>query len=845
MPDPVATYRIQLNKDFDFNQAAGIIPYLKALGISHVYLSPCFKAVSGSSHGYDITDFNQVNPELGGEAAFDRFCQVLDKNGLGQMIDVVPNHMAAHPVENSLWRNVLIQGVHSPYADFFDIRWQSSNEKIRGKILLPVLGDHYETCLSSGDLKFKERDGEIVLTYFANELPLSEEADESIRHSRHDINLKGKDDKNPAALDGVLQEINASPDHIDDVLKQCHYRLAYWQTASSDINYRRFFDINELVGLRMEKPLVFNTVHRLVLKWYEQGLVDGFRVDHPDGLRDPKTYFSKLVRQAPSAWVVAEKILESEEKLPENWPVSGTTGYDFLNKVNGLFVDPASQTSFTALYHDFAGPVPEYEAVLRQKKHLVMTQSFSGEIQYLVELLMKIRLGHRAYLDIVEQDLSEALKETLACFPVYRTYVRPSNRNRATEISIHDIDTIKHALAIARAYHPKADDRVWDFLEKCLTGVWAGVNEAEFTERFQQLTGPVMAKGAEDTAFYCFNRLLSLNEVGGNPGAFGTALEQFHRHCKYIQEHYPKTMSATSTHDTKRGEDTRMRINLLSEIPGIWTVIVKRWREMTAPHQSGTLPDAKTQYVFFQTLVGTWPIDANRMAEYMLKAVKEAKEQTSWTDPDKAYEQILSDYIHKCLSDSDFMEDVHSIVSDLKRPAQISSLSQTLVKCTAPGIPDFYQGSELWHRTLVDPDNRLPVDYAVREKFLSSLADRPLSDIMGEWDSGLPKLHVIQSTLALRQAYPEVFGEKGSYRPIHAGGSKSIHVVAFARGGRIITVVPRLLMGLDNDWADTTISLPGKSWQNVFTQEIHPGGEIKMEKLLTFFPVALLVDADI
>ena len=836
MTPPVATYRIQLNKTFDLNRAAETVPYLKTLGISHVYVSPCLKAVSGSTHGYDVTDFTRVNPELGGEAAFDRFCRVLDENGMGQMMDIVPNHMAAHVSENALWRDVLTHGPDSRCAQFFDIRWQSKDDGVQGKIVLPILGDHYDTCLISGDLVLAHRAGEVVLTYFDRNLPLSKKADAIIRQQ-----LENDD---PSGLAFLLEKINASPDRLHHILERCHYRLAYWKTAWSDINYRRFFDINELVGLCMDNPAVFEAVHRLVLKWYGQGQVEGFRVDHPDGLKDPETYFTMLTGHAPDAWVVVEKILETGEKLPDTWPVAGTTGYDFLNMVNGLFVDPAGKAPLTALYRDLTGAGTEYDDVVREKKHRILKQSFSGEIRQLVDLLKRIRFRHRPFRDVVEPDLQEALMETIACFPVYRTYVRPEDQNPGKSNNVQDIQWIRHALNHARTSLPRLDDRVWDFLEACLKGDLAGTAESEFAVRFQQLTGPVMAKGVEDTAFYCFNRLLSLNEVGGNSDLFGTTVGAFHRHCRYIRDHYPMTLSATSTHDTKRGEDARMRINLLSEIPDTWTTVVKRWEKMTAPYHSWGLPDDKTRYFFFQTLTGVWPMAEQRLTDYMLKAVKEAKEHTSWTDPDETYERILEDFIHKCLSNGDFIKDVDELVSKLKQPAQISSLSQTLIKCTAPGIPDIYQGCELWCRHLVDPDNRRPVDFEMRQNLLSALSDTALPFSPDDWEAGLPKLYVIRSALAVRRNYAASFGKDSRYRPIAAKGLKSDHAVAFERGESAITLVPRLLMGLNDDWADTTVLLPRKNWLNVFTQEVVAGGETRPASLLSKFPVALLVDAD-
>ncbi len=853
MKKPIATYRMQFDKDFDFDRAASAALYLKKLGVSHVYASPVLKPVSGSTHGYDVVDFTKVNPELGGKAGYERLCGMLHVDGMGMILDIVPNHMAAQPRENRLWQDVLSVGPLSPYADFFDIDWATPDSKTWQKVLAPILGDHYHACLARGELTFTRRKTNIFLTYYEHELPLSTEAVERVWQiaANHSTLRANGADPLDAVEDGAIEEsdlaaINKDPDLIHEILELCHFRLAFWRTAASDINYRRFFDINELVGLRMEKEAVFHAAHELVLQWFDRKLIDGVRVDHPDGLYDPRAYLRKLADRAPGAWLVVEKILESDERLPADWPVSGTTGYDFLHRVNGLFVDPAGEAPLTGLYEELTGPVSAYAEVVRRKKHQVLDQSFYGEIARLAAMLLRIRFRHRRYRDLIYRDLREVVKEVIACFPVYRTYVRPEPGVSGTgEASAIDKQRIGRAVSRSRKYLPHIDGNVFDFMENLLTLSLTGNGEAEFVARFQQFTGQVMAKGMEDTAFYCFNRLISLNEVGGNPAAFGGSVDAFHRHCEYIQADYPLTLCATATHDTKRGEDTRLRINLLSEIPEKWSDTVKKWMEMTAGHQTRQpnedLPDADTRYLFFQTLVGAWPIEENRITGYMQKAVKEAKVHTSWIDPDEPYEKAVTDFVRNCLSDSAFTQDLDAFVAALNRPARMSSLSQTLLKCTAPGIPDIYQGTELWDHSLVDPDNRRPVDFSLRGRLFSALKDKTGPDTLGEMESGLPKIFVISAALDVRRRFPDAFGEKSGYQALKVSGAKAMHAVAFIRGGRCITIAPRLFIGLDNDWGDTVVRLPGQSWENVMTGKTCSSGDVPLAGLLSEFPVALLV----
>ena len=840
----IATYRIQFNGDFGFDRGAAEVPYLKELGISHLYASPCLTAVTGSPHGYDVTDFAGANPELGGNAAYERMCETLQHAGMGQVLDIVPNHMATDSRRNAMWRDVLEFGLLSPYAGFFDIDWQSPDEKIRHKVLLPILGDHYNTCLEKGEFQFRMTGSQIRLNYYDHDLPVSMEAMDQILDSTElRLSLPGvrRQDLNMAdhgqAINQVLEKINHNPDRVHELIEMQHYRPAYWRTAAFDINFRRFFDINDLVGVCVEKEEVFKKAHRLIFDWVHKGFIDGLRIDHPDGLSDPEGYLAELSRNAPHTRVWVEKILTGNERLPANWPVVGSTGYDFLNLVNGLYVDPEGEVPLTRLYEEITGEPSDYAETVRSKKHLVLEKSFSGEIALLTRLLVKIRFAHRPYRDLIERDLRAAVTEIAACFPVYRTYIRPD----LMQVSSIDMQRVKTAISRAQFYLPRIDPLVWDFLDNLFMLRVRGETETRFILRFQQFTGPAMAKGVEDTTFYSFNRLTSLNEVGGEPGGFGTSLERFHEVCRTNQAETPETLLATATHDTKRGEDARIRINLLSEIAEEWSGTVKHWMEMTGPYRERDLPDPNTLYLIFQTLVGAWPIDRQRLTDYMLKAVKEAKIHTTWTETNTGYESSLSAFIAGILSDTAFVRDVERFTASLLGPAWISSLSQVLIKCTAPGIPDFYQGTELWDLNLVDPDNRRPIDFDLRRRLLTELQELTVPEILSRAESGLPKLFVIKTALKVRHLLPDEFGPKGGYRPLWAKGSKAGHVVAFMRGDQVITIAPRLIVGWKEDWGNTVLQLPSGTWKNVFTNEEWQGNGHGLSVLLGQFPVALLV----
>lgn len=880
MPNiPVATYRVQLQPEFGFESASRVLDYLADLGISHFYASPYLQAAQGSTHGYDVVNHWKINPELGGYEGHTALHEALQKYGLGQVLDIVPNHMAISGSENVWWWDVLENGQSSRYASYFDVDWDPLETRFGNKILLPILGDHFGRVLEAGEIHLERKGGKFFLRYYDNlfpaspdsvapflaragedmachelvflsdaltSLPLPSVTDQaSIRRRHRDKeviqNLLERllnDHLDLARLvDAFIKEINAHPDELETLLDAQNYRLAFWRAANQDLGYRRFFDINSLVALRAEDEEVFEDSHRLILKWLKEGVLDGVRIDHPDGLRDPATYLGRLRRASPGSWVVVEKILDPDERIRPDWPVDGTTGYEFLNLLTRLFIDHSSGKSLSDLYAEFTGETREYEEVLREKKLLVIDRLFGSDINRLTSLMLTICEHHRRYRDYTRQEVSQALRKVVAYFPVYRTYVNA----QAGWISDEDRKIIHQVIEHATQMTPEVDPDLFDFINDILLLKEGGESEHEFVMHLQQITPPVMAKGAEDTAFYCYNRFIALNEVGGNPGLFALEPEMFHSRMKERLEDYPLSMLSTSTHDTKRSEDVRARLVLLSEIPDAWKEAVYRWSSMAGPYRKNGLPERNIEYFLYQTLVGAWPIGIDRLLPYMEKASKEAKTHTSWTEPDALYEQILRDFIVNLMNDAAFSADLKSFIDPLIVPGNINSLSQTLIKLTSPGIPDIYQGCDLWDRSLVDPDNRRPVDFDTRRNLLAVLEDLNPEQILGQMESGLPKLRLIRECLKLRRSLPEAFGEKGTYEPIHFHGHKSGFALGFIRGDRVATVVPRLILKRGQGWEDTRISLPEKTWDHVLTGEEFTGGEIGMDELLKTFPVALLV----
>jgi (1->4)-alpha-D-glucan 1-alpha-D-glucosylmutase len=816
MPTPRSTYRLQLHAGFNFDAAAAVAPYLAALGISHAYTSPYLQAVKGSLHGYDVVDHSHVNLELGGEEGHARFCRVLGANRLGQVLDVVPNHMSIVGRENRWWWDVLRNGRRSRYATYFDVDWNSPEPKLLGKILMPILGDHYGRVLDAGEIKLvREPDG-LVLRYFEHELPIDPET-------------------LPADLDRELARLAGDPEALHELLERQNYRLASWRTAGQDLDYRRFFDVNSLAALRMEEEEVFRETHALVLGWLAQGVLDGLRIDHPDGLRDPRQYLERLRGAAPPAWIVVEKILATDERLPPDWPVEGTTGYEFLNRLTALYVDGGSEVPLTRFYTEFTGIEEGFADIAYRCKKRVLGNLLASDLRRLTANFVRVCEGNRYYRDFTRRAIGEVLAEFIACLHVYRTYVRPGE-----PVTPADRAQIDSAAAEVKLRRSDLDPELVDFLVAILLGEHTGEEEANLVARLQQTTGAVMAKGVEDTAFYVYNRFAALNEVGGDPGRFAIGPETFHAATAEAAAAHPAGMLATSTHDTKRSEDVRARLTLLSEIPAEWAAAVGRWSALNNRHRRGELPDRNTEYLLYQTLVGAFPIGVDRLQPYMEKAVREAKTHTSWTAVDEDYELALREFVERALADSEFATALEDFVRPLIGPGRVNSMAWKLLALTAPGVPDLYQGSELWELSLVDPDNRRPVDYDLRRHLLGELEGLGAEAAWARPEEGLPKLLVVQRTLQLRRRRPAPFGPSGTYRPLLAQGPKARHAVAFVRSEEVITIVPRLVLGLAGNWATTELELPPGRWRDEFTGAEMEGGRRPLAGLLDRFPVALL-----
>ena len=876
-PEPRATYRLQLRPEFDFDAAAEVVGYLDALGVSHLYASPYLQAAEGSTHGYDVVDPGRVNVELGGEEGRARMCQALSAHDMGQLLDVVPNHMAITS-QNPWWWDVLEAGPDSPYAGHFDLDWTDQGGGAQQKLLLPVLGDHYGRALEDGQLGLERDEAAITLRYYEHSFPVApasvggllEQAARRcgsnvlaflggvLRRTRavegdRDVSALGRDrrvayellarhlreDAGAAvALDAVLEEVSEDPDALDRVLDEQRYRLAFWRMARAQIDYRRFFDINSLIGVRVEREEVFQERHARLLGWLEDGTVDGVRVDHPDGLRAPGEYFERLRRAAPEAWVVAEKILEPGERLRSRWPIDGTTGYDFLHYAGGLLVDPRGEEPLGELYVAFTGEERSYEELLEDKKRQVTREVLGGDLKRLTSLLESICARHRRHRDYPRQTLRLALLELITAFPVYRAYVDPEQGPRSEQ----DAAYLVEALEGAKARAPEIDDELWGFLGSLLAAHVDGERERELVARFQQITGPAMAKGAEDTAMYGYHRLVALNEVGSSPGQFGVEPEAFHRWAAHIQAEWPRTLLTSSTHDTKRSEDVRARLALLSEIPERWARAARRWRMSNERHRADGMPGRGDEYLLYQTLVGAWPLERERALRYMQKAAREAKIHTRWASPDEAYEDALAEFIEALYADEAFQQELTDFVAPLLEPGRRNALTQALLKLTAPGVPDIYQGCELWDLSLVDPDNRRLVDFERRRELLDELDELDAAQILARRDEGSPKLWLTRQTLRLRRRRPGAFGPEGGYQPLLARGEHAARVVAFARGaGEVVTVAPRWPLGLEQGWEDTELGLPGPGpWCHELTGQTFEGERVAVGEVLEGFPVGLL-----
>ncbi len=875
---PLSTYRVQLHEEFTFDDASKIADYLRTLGVSHLYCSPYLQAAPGSRHGYDVVDPQKVNEELGGEQGHARLVQRLEDLGLGQILDIVPNHMATGQ-QNRYWWDVLENGPSSRFATWFDIDWHSDEVKLQNKVLIPILGDQYGRVLSAGQIKTYWEGGLFLIGYMDNRLPVAprslpvilskaekhfssptlsfiadsfsrlpspESLDQGEVMSRHRDKtviyelLRRSCEEQPeisAAISSATNELNNDIDALDELLNVQHYRLAYWRTADQELGYRRFFDVNSLIGVRVERPQVFDETHKRILEWLRNGVLDGVRVDHPDGLRDPQQYFERLRSQAPDAWIIGEKILERGEFLRESWPIEGTSGYDFLNVCNSLLADGNGLQALTDIYRDFTHEPVNFESIAHDKKLTVEQEALGSDVNRLASLFVEICESNRDRRDYTRAEIRRALREVASCFSIYRTYVAPG-RDQVIDL---DRTEIANAVARARESRPDLDDGLFNFIADVLALRARGGLETEFLLRFQQFTSPVMAKGVEDTAFYCFNRMIGLNEVGGAPERDGLTISEFHEYCGTMQATHPRTMTTLSTHDTKRSDDVRARLAVLTEMPARWRAALSKWARKNAQYKVNRLPDRNTEYFLYQTMIGAWPISADRLIAYMEKATREAKQQTSWTQPNKEFEDALRSFIEQILQSKDFVAELDAFVGRTLVPGRMNSLAQTLLKCTAPGIPDTYQGSELWDLHLVDPDNRGPVDYELRRSLLLELTKGiDVEEIMKRAEEGLPKLWVLYCALNLRRARPEWFGPEAQYVPLLADGPKKDHVIAYLRGSHVATLAPRCNFKLAGNWSGTTVELPQGTWTNILTRETLTGGQQRVNTLLQRFPVALL-----
>ncbi len=816
MSDLRATYRVQLHAAFTFDDAAELAPYLADLGVSHLYCSPYLQAAPGSTHGYDVVDPHTLNAELGGAEAHARMTDALRSHGIGQILDIVPNHMAVAERANAWWWDVLENGPASRYASYFDIDWDPPERKLIAQVLVPVLGNHYGRVLDDGELAIARDGGSFVVRYFDHQVPVSPrtlddllqraavrtasdelaslatafgrlphalitEGDSVLeRHRDKEVlrqrlaDLCAADDTVAVAIDEEVKGINDDFDALHALLERQNYRLAFWRTAGRELDYRRFFDITTLVGLRTESEHVFDDTHALVLKLVADGVVDGLRIDHVDGLRDPLGYLERLRGAVgPGRYIAVEKILGPDERLRPSWPIDGTSGYDFLAQVNRLLHDADGSDAMTTIYERFIGRSDDVEVVARSAKHEIMRTVLAADVERLTAHFAVVAEGHRRHRDYTRAELRDALREVIADFDVYRTYVRSGS-----DVDAEDEAVVDRAVAAARLQRPDLDGELFTFLRDLLVLRHPGVAEAELAERFQQVSSPVMAKAVEDTTFYRYLRMVSLNEVGGEPAHFGLAVDDFHE--RRAADAGSRSLLATSTHDTKRSEDVRARLAALAEVPEAWAAAVERW---SVDHHDlrGALVDRPTEYLLYQTVVGAWPLSAERAKAYLEKATKEAKVATSWIDPVAEYDDAVASFVDAVVDNPDFRADVERFLADtgLVAAGRHNSLVQTALKLTCPGIPDLYQGTELWDLSLVDPDNRRPVDYDLRRSQLI----QPDGDLGGE------KLALIRSLLHLRRDRPELFSVDAGYSPLPAEGPDAERVVAFERAGGALRVV--------------------------------------------------------
>ncbi|MGH7766988.1 MAG: malto-oligosyltrehalose synthase [Candidatus Binatia bacterium] len=927
---PSATYRLQFNKAFSFADAKSVVGYLNDLGISDIYAAPIFQARAGSTHGYDVVDPNRLNPELGTPEEFDALIAAARAAGIGWLQDIVPNHMA-YDGENRMLMNILENGRASPFADFFDIDWDSPYESIKGKVLAPFLGSFYGDALENGEIRLNYDERGLSVSYYNLRFPLNIESYSSVFHHglgalRRKLggenpeyvkllgvlyalkNLPPKEEAKERTdqinfvkrmlwelyttsgeikefIDGHVGRLNGQKGNpesfnaLDQLLAEQLFRLSFWKVATEEINYRRFFNVNELISVRIEDEQVFRETHALVFKLVREGKIGGLRVDHIDGLYDPATYLQRVRREIGDRYLAVEKILGLDEPLPDSWPIEGTTGYDFLNYLNGIFCDKKNEQTLSEIYRRFAGFQTPYLDLVSEKKRLIIGKHMAGDVDALAHLMKRLSSRDRYASDITLYGLKRGLVEVLAFFPVYRTYVNYQDYG--------DEDRFRLQEALNRAKeHNRGLLLELSFIERFLLLQSGRPLPAEeknqwvhFIMRFQQLTGPLMAKGFEDTALYIYNRLVSLNEVGGDPGRFGVSLETFHRLNSLRQRYWPHAMNATATHDTKRGEDVRARINVLSELPKEWEKKISRWTRLnpkTSVNGGGEAPDRNDEYFLYQTLAGSFPLDGavhgyrERLKAYMIKAVREAKVHTEWLKPDAAYEDAFVAFAEEFLQaepPTRFLSDFLPFVEKVAFYGMLNSLSQTILKIAAPGVADFYQGTELWDLSFVDPDNRRPVDFARRARLLEEIKRRErddrgalIGDLLKHWNDGRIKLYTIYKGLNFRRAQKDLF-HSGEYHPVEASGKPQEHVCAFLRrkdDAWALTAAPRLVTRLteadaaplgEGVWGKSVLELPAAApdrWLNIFTgEELEASStdgkkHLDVAEVFKTFPVAIL-----
>lgn len=940
---PISTYRLQFNPLFRFKDAAKVIDYLSRLGITDCYTSPLMQATPGSMHSYDVTNPTRFNPDIGTEDEFGAFSQGLMQKNMGMIIDIIPNHMCISAPYNQWWNNVLENGPSSPFADFFNIEWNPLRQEVRNKVLLPFLDDQFGKVVESKELQVVLQEGAFYVKYFASIYPTSpstweqllspaiKELSKDCTDGDPDLNelesiitairylpdhtathhkeiaerqrekeiikhrlgkLVKKSAKVANVLDSTLNKLNGvkeAPhtfDHLEQFINQQPYRLCHWRVASDELNYRRFFDINELAGIQAQNPVLFKLFHSVHMELVRKGFATGFRIDHVDGLYHPYKYLQDLQREcshalnqnetsknSTSMFVIIEKILGENERIRSHWPVHGTTGYDFLNQLNGIYVQEESKEIFNSKYSEFTDSHHSPSSLLLECKKFILDVSMSSELHVLAHQLDRISEQHRWHRDFTYQSLIAALRSVMASFTVYRTYICAEDKR----IDREDEEVIQQAVELAKQINPAMNVTIFDFIESVLLlKEPPGLTEEQktlrnsFVMRFQQLTGPVMAKGLEDTAFYRYYPLSSINEVGAELGSFGVDIQDFHVFNQATVVERPHTLLATSTHDTKRSEDVRARLNVLSEIPQLWFEKVNHWSALNQNCKSGLGPDSNEEYLIYQTLVGAWPLRMSHLDErkefelriiaYINKALKEAKIHTSWMNPNEEYDRDVRSFIHTILDprkDNIFLKDMEEFVEFITPAGLFTSLSQTLLKLTCPGIPDIYQGCEVWNFSLVDPDNRREVNYEYLNSLLiniESFKERKeliVKSLMENLYSGGLKMYLIKEVLTLRKQFSSLF-LKGDYIPHQSTGTKKNHVLAFTRalnGDTAIIISGRFFTSLLDthhlkmNWEDTKIIgiTPGKYEDLLTGKEFKINNEVPLDHILKNLPVSVLV----